>query len=322
MAYSAFGSETECLLGELLQLLDVWHNGVSVRDQLLHPILERMNDTCKLNLSDLYRWDGQAGKDLAHSMQRALEVLAMGVVMPLMEKYRFEAEGLTIVGGCALNVKINSLLAAQAATQGWLAHVPAAPSDAGVMVGAALAVSAFPLKRMDLAFSGPDLFDLPDLQAYATSRSARAVEASACADLFSRDRVVAVMRGRTGNVTEPHHLQRIPGCCHKFRRVKLASLAHRRAHPSHAMLSICLQSTGLELSATARCSGNLRRFGNEALIPSRHLAVHSLARRLRYRWRSYPGSTRVKDKLNRIKGRQWCSLLLSPSLIVAVYPMR
>jgi hypothetical protein len=201
MAYSAFGQENSCILAGLLQMLDMWHNGIRNQTDHLRRLLDFLNTTCALNVSDLYRWDGQAGEKLAFNMQLALETLVLREVRPLMQTYRSQAEGLTIVGGCALNVKINSMLAAEAAQQGWLAHVPAAPSDAGVMVGAALAVSASPFKGHDLAFTGPSLFDLPDLPSYVESRSARAVEASSCADLLTGDRVVAVMRGRTGTRT-------------------------------------------------------------------------------------------------------------------------
>jgi hypothetical protein len=87
------------------------------------------------------------------------EVVAM--VGELLQRHP-TADGIVLVGGCALNVGANS---AVAAAFGLPVHVPAAPSDCGLAVGSAWLVAppprtGHPSRGLRLHLLGPRLFDL------------------------------------------------------------------------------------------------------------------------------------------------------------------
>eukprot|EP00615_Pteridomonas_danica_P000925 CAMPEP_0114338098 /NCGR_PEP_ID=MMETSP0101-20121206/6816_1 /TAXON_ID=38822 ORGANISM="Pteridomonas danica, Strain PT" /NCGR_SAMPLE_ID=MMETSP0101 /ASSEMBLY_ACC=CAM_ASM_000211 /LENGTH=549 /DNA_ID=CAMNT_0001470579 /DNA_START=912 /DNA_END=2558 /DNA_ORIENTATION=- len=74
-------------------------------------------------------------------------------------------DGIVISGGCALNVRVNSVVASH--FPHLPIHIPAAPSDCGIAVGAAwivtpppLTTSAGELPKFNLHFLGPRLFDV------------------------------------------------------------------------------------------------------------------------------------------------------------------
>eukprot|EP00614_Pseudopedinella_elastica_P035238 CAMPEP_0172644760 /NCGR_PEP_ID=MMETSP1068-20121228/239379_1 /TAXON_ID=35684 /ORGANISM="Pseudopedinella elastica, Strain CCMP716" /LENGTH=848 /DNA_ID=CAMNT_0013458973 /DNA_START=205 /DNA_END=2751 /DNA_ORIENTATION=- len=72
-----------------------------------------------------------------------------------------QIDGIVLVGGCGLNVRVNSEVSA--AFPSLPVHVPAAPSDCGLALGSCWVISPPPKDRppLRLHLLGPTLFDLP-----------------------------------------------------------------------------------------------------------------------------------------------------------------
>eukprot|EP00667_Euglena_gracilis_P007007 EG_transcript_7079 len=131
--------------------------------------------------------------DLAASVQAALEAS----VRQYAERYlQPEDEGVALGGGVALNGRLVTALAHYLARP---VHVPAAPNDLGIALGAVWAATppplgaAPPLLRRGLGFAAPDLSALP---VTARRHAAQRASAAAVAALLHRGATVAVMRGR------------------------------------------------------------------------------------------------------------------------------
>ena len=143
-------------------------------------------------------------RDLAATIQRAFE---LEVVAALADEpndvvrglYDGDYDGIVLVGGCALNVLANSAIERRFSTR---VHVPSAPNDGGLAVGAAWHVVA-PSSRQPLQYAGPELFDRADIAALVepwvangTLRVRPATVDDVARSLASDDGVVGVARGR------------------------------------------------------------------------------------------------------------------------------
>jgi carbamoyltransferase len=130
--------------------------------------------------------------DWAATVQAAFTALVIDLIRDELHGAHGH-DGIAMVGGCALNIKLNSDVRT-------LLHVyvPAAPNDAGLGVGAAwtarppLATSARPS-----AFCGPALFDGPDLDRAAKAARATAASMEEVVRMLSAGDALGVVRGRT-----------------------------------------------------------------------------------------------------------------------------
>ena len=99
--------------------------------------------------------------------------------------------GIILVGGCALNVKANTVV------QNYFripVYVPSSPGDSGIAIGGAWFVTP-PVKRNPLEFLGVKLFDLDKLIHYVKQYQGRKI-ARDVSELLLRGKVGAIVRGR------------------------------------------------------------------------------------------------------------------------------
>ena len=140
----------------------------------------------------------QVGYNIAAAIQSAIENIATETLSELLKAHSASIDAVGLTGGCALNVRANQLVAQQAEAYGKAVHVPAAPNDAGIAIGAAFALTP-PRRPTRLEHTGPPLFDLQHLSSWADKRHGQRLGGiPEVAALFADNRVVASVRGRTG----------------------------------------------------------------------------------------------------------------------------
>ena len=164
-------------------------------------------------------------RNVAASAQAVMEEEVVAMVREVLGSLNGAGgavDGIVLVGGCALNVRVNSELAA--AFPHLPVHVPAAPSDCGLAVGSGWLLAPPPLHGppLRLHLLGPTPFDLaydhdhrggpsaalaePELSAEGAARlsalggvrlgASLAAAAAALAVLLADDQVIGVVRGR------------------------------------------------------------------------------------------------------------------------------
>ena len=214
MAYASLGKENPELTGLMRDFMENWERELPYsKCEQYAPELQNMQRIAGLNRSHgglfasveppvgaVERSAASAGgATLAASIQRMLEGLTTETLTPFLERYADSVEGIAIVGGCALNVRVNQLVAELAATYGLPTYVPAAPNDAGIIVGAIWALDPPSNRPSSLAYAGPLLFDTARLDEFVHARGATKTDPSQLATHFALGHVIAVARGRTGS---------------------------------------------------------------------------------------------------------------------------
>jgi carbamoyltransferase len=99
------------------------------------------------------RISGQTSWDVAKTSQIAFENVFMEIVMPFLKKY--PKVPLILVGGCALNILLNTKLYNELKRD---VFVPPNPNDCGIAVGMIL-LHMKPKKSIDLTYSGIPILD-------------------------------------------------------------------------------------------------------------------------------------------------------------------
>eukprot|EP00112_Aurelia_sp_Birch-Aquarium-sp1_P007756 Seg1847.2 transcript_id=Seg1847.2/GoldUCD/mRNA.D3Y31 product="Nodulation protein U" protein_id=Seg1847.2/GoldUCD/D3Y31 len=108
--------------------------------------------------------------------------------------YQEMIDGIVLTGGCALNVHANELVFEKF---GFPVHVPSAPNDCGISVGAAWAIDPPKYAPKQVQYAGLPLFDHRYLQGTATKRGARMVHIPEIARILVEEKVaIGVVRGR------------------------------------------------------------------------------------------------------------------------------
>ena len=100
--------------------------------------------------------------------------------------------GIVLVGGCALNVKSNTVV------QNYFrvpVYVPSSPGDSGIAIGGAWFVTP-PVQRNPLEFLGAKLFDQDKLIHYVKQYQGRIISPKDVSELLLRGKVGAIVRGR------------------------------------------------------------------------------------------------------------------------------
>ena len=100
-----------------------------------------------------------------------------------------------MTGGCAMNVKANDRIRL---AFGRPTFVPSAPGDCGLPIGAAWLFQP-PSHRpgMALAYGGPSVSDLADLEEHVRERGARRVGHREVAEILAKKVIVGMVHGRT-----------------------------------------------------------------------------------------------------------------------------
>lgn len=101
-------------------------------------------------------------------------------------------DGIVLTGGCALNVHANQTMIEEF---GLPVHVPPAPSDCGISVGAAWCVQG-PKERCPTLYAGLPLFDGNYLEAVAEERGATKSTVKEVAALLVEGAIIGIVRGR------------------------------------------------------------------------------------------------------------------------------
>lgn len=128
-------------------------------------------------------------RDLAATSQGVFEDLAAEVVK--RHSSQVEVDGLVLTGGCALNVVLNDRLRRAGPLP---VHVPPAPNDAGIALGAAWTHDPSS-GRSQTVFLGPPLDEDVPVEALR-DRGARPSTPELVAAVLARGAVVGVARGR------------------------------------------------------------------------------------------------------------------------------
>ena len=145
---------------------------------LTHELLTNMNTS--------------VAADWAATVQAAFTALVVDTIRDEL-RAAHDYDGVVLVGGCALNIKLNS-----AVRMLLRVHVPAAPNDAGLGVGAAWTVRPPAASNVRTpAFCGPALFDAADLERAALAMRASAASFDMVVRILSAGHALGVVRGRT-----------------------------------------------------------------------------------------------------------------------------
>jgi carbamoyltransferase len=178
MAYAALGRVRDSWLDGLREYYENYNEPRQALDSLSDSIgLELETDSL----------DEQTARDLAASSQQAF-MLALDAVADRFA--HIEHDGLVLTGGCALNVVANQRL-----RERWRrpVHVPPAPNDAGIAVGALWDVARPVVKPS--AFSGlPLVRDVSEQEFIA--RGARRCSLQELASVLASGAFVGVASGR------------------------------------------------------------------------------------------------------------------------------
>lgn len=177
MAYAALGRPRE-----------EWFRGIGEyfeHYQEPRQALDELSESIGLDL-EADSLDAETARDLAASAQAVF----IRLVARVADRFRAEAhDGLVLTGGCALNVVANQWM-----RDHWHrpVHVPPAPNDAGIAVGALWSVER-PTEAPD-TFSGlPLLWDID--HASLAHRGARRCSPDELATVLARGAVVGVAHG-------------------------------------------------------------------------------------------------------------------------------
>ena len=140
----------------------------------------------------------QIGRDLAASLQTVFELLVLDILQDTLEAAELSDEqilrgkkafdGIVLTGGCAMNVKANSVVARSMTLP---VHIPPAAGDDNLALGAAWLLCP-PQSRQPIEFSGPPAWDLADLPQLGGMKA----DVPAVAQALAAGSVVGVIRGR------------------------------------------------------------------------------------------------------------------------------
>ena len=113
-------------------------------------LLSQLGEKTGLKFDTGDRLKGQQGYDVAMTSQEAFESVFFELINPYLNKYQ---EPVILVGGCALNIILNTKLRERVET-----FVPPNPNDCGIAAGMILN-HIKPLDAIDLTYSGTEVLD-------------------------------------------------------------------------------------------------------------------------------------------------------------------
>lgn len=179
MGYSALGTVIEQWIKPLEEYFRHFQSSIQAFYSLSNAI--------GIDLEIGMELDNDTARNLAATMQVAIENV---VIAELEKEVMPDTDGIILVGGCALNVIMNTKIRKHF---GIPVHVPSAPSDCGISAGSIWA--CFPPKeKHNLTYMGlPYENDRPEILL-----SGRKYTMSDIADLLvDQDAIVGVMRGNS-----------------------------------------------------------------------------------------------------------------------------
>lgn len=178
MAYAALGEARDAWLGAMEEYYRHYQEPI----QALYTLGEQIGLALEPDALD-----ERDARDLAATSQHVFEAIVLGVIR---EHLTDRDEGIVLTGGCALNVRANQLVRR---VLGRPVHVPPAPNDGGIAVGALWSI--MPPSERPRVFVGLPL-ELDVSESVLGQRGAVRADVDAIAALLCRGAVVGVAHGR------------------------------------------------------------------------------------------------------------------------------
>ncbi|XP_030831521.1 uncharacterized protein LOC752072 [Strongylocentrotus purpuratus] len=165
--------------------------------EFLTPLISVFNLGERLGVSlEPNALDNSTARDVAATSQHVFTQLLLDQISKFLDLYRkannSEPDGIVLTGGCALNVHANQSVIEEF---GYPVHIPSAPNDCGISVGAAWCVES-PKERCPTLYAGLPLFDVNYLDAVAMERDATKVTVAEVAALLVEGAIIGIVRGR------------------------------------------------------------------------------------------------------------------------------
>ena len=135
------------------------------------------------------RLTGQTAWDLSATSQEAFENVFMEMAQPFLDKY--PNLPLITVGGCALNILLNTKLEK---TLDRPVFVPPNPNDCGIASGMILN-HIKPKTAIDLTYAGTEVLDKHTLMSHVEERRAKELDINILSKDLSEGKIVGVVRG-------------------------------------------------------------------------------------------------------------------------------
>lgn len=152
-------------------------------------LLEELGKQTNLNFSVNKRFEGQTAWDIAKTSQIAFENCFIELVEPYLNHY--PSLPLVLVGGCALNILLNTKLRESLKRP---VFIPPNPNDCGLAAGMLLN-HLQPMRAVDLTYSGIEILDSYNLMAIVEERRALELDLSTLAKDLVEGKIVGVVRG-------------------------------------------------------------------------------------------------------------------------------
>ena len=153
--------------------------------------LQELSDQTGLLFDIENRMSGQLGWDVARTSQIAFENVFMELINPFLDQ--FPDIPLILVGGCALNILLNTKLHQELNRP---VFVPPNPNDCGIATGMILN-HIKPEKAIDITYAGVGILDKYTLMSHVEERHAFPLESERLVNDLVEGRIVGVVRGNS-----------------------------------------------------------------------------------------------------------------------------
>jgi len=153
--------------------------------------LKELGNNIGIVFDDKNRLQGQTAWDVAKTSQIAFENVFMELANPHLKEY--ENIPLVLVGGCALNILLNTKLKQELDRD---IFVPPNPNDCGIATGMMLN-HIKPENAVDITYAGIDMLDKHTLMTYVEDNRVPEVSIETLAKDLSSGKIVGVVRGNS-----------------------------------------------------------------------------------------------------------------------------
>ncbi|XP_033096246.1 nodulation protein NolO-like [Anneissia japonica] len=188
MGYSALGNVRKEWIPAFREYYELRTNDLGLFFQLGHRIGLSLEENSL---------DEQNARDVSATNQYVFTLIICEQIDLFLERFTSvednpKLDGIVLTGGCALNVNANQVIVSKF---GYPVHVPSAPNDCGISVGAAWIVVP-PSSSQRIQYCGLPLFDANMLNHFSKLREARQVSVVEVAELLTEGAVIGLVRGR------------------------------------------------------------------------------------------------------------------------------
>lgn len=152
-------------------------------------LLTELGSRTGLEFSVLHRMGGQLGWDVAKTSQIAFENVFMEIMTPIFNRY--PRLPIVLVGGCALNILLNTKLMNELGRE---VFVPPNPNDCGLAVGMILNHMK-PDRAVDVTYAGIDILDKHTLMSHVEERGAVPLDMNRVLTDLCAGKIIGVVRG-------------------------------------------------------------------------------------------------------------------------------